>query len=163
MGSVFAVAIRRFAPHRFHDPRSAMRCRASSRPFIQRNGLSCAIFDGVVGKDYTMDRNHSLVFLDLNTNAIVDEDGTGDFNGVGKKLHSKGRGRTHWFLSMLYPPLIAKADSFRFAPTDASWGMSGVLKLLKRMARPEGLEPPTLCFEGRCSIQLSYGRIFNAL
>ena len=31
-------------------------------------------------------------------------------------------------------------------------------KSLKRMARPEGLEPPTLCFEGRCSIQLSYGR-----
>ena len=26
------------------------------------------------------------------------------------------------------------------------------------MARPEGLEPPTLCFEGRYSIQLSYGR-----
>jgi hypothetical protein len=27
------------------------------------------------------------------------------------------------------------------------------------MARPEGLEPPTLCSEGRCSIQLSYGRV----
>ena len=28
----------------------------------------------------------------------------------------------------------------------------------EKVARPEGLEPPTLCLEGRCSIQLSYGR-----
>ena len=32
-------------------------------------------------------------------------------------------------------------------------------KLLKRVARPERFELPTLCFEGRCSIQLSYGRV----
>ncbi len=31
-------------------------------------------------------------------------------------------------------------------------------KLLILLVRPEGLEPPTLWFEARCSIQLSYGR-----
>ena len=29
---------------------------------------------------------------------------------------------------------------------------------INEMARPEGIEPPTLCLEGRCSLQLSYGR-----
>ena len=28
------------------------------------------------------------------------------------------------------------------------------------MARQEGLEPPTYCLEGSCSIQLSYWRIY---
>ena len=31
--------------------------------------------------------------------------------------------------------------------------------LEEEMGGPEGLEPPTLCFEGRCSIQLSYGPV----
>jgi hypothetical protein len=31
------------------------------------------------------------------------------------------------------------------------------------VARPEGLEPPTLCFEGRRSIQLSYGRTVQSI
>jgi hypothetical protein len=28
----------------------------------------------------------------------------------------------------------------------------------EKVARPEGIEPPTLCLEGRRSIHLSYGR-----
>ena len=28
----------------------------------------------------------------------------------------------------------------------------------EKVARPEGLEPPTLCLEGRRSFRLSYGR-----
>ena len=28
---------------------------------------------------------------------------------------------------------------------------------MARVACPEGVEPPTICLEGRCSIQLSYG------
>ena len=31
----------------------------------------------------------------------------------------------------------------------------------RRLACPEGLEPPTCCLEGSCSIQLSYGQVVN--
>jgi hypothetical protein len=31
------------------------------------------------------------------------------------------------------------------------------------VARPEGFEPPTLCLEGRRSIQLSYGRTVQSI
>lgn len=29
------------------------------------------------------------------------------------------------------------------------------------LACPEGLEPPTYCLEGNCSIQLSYGQMWE--
>ncbi len=32
------------------------------------------------------------------------------------------------------------------------------LKILSLLVYPEGLEPPTCCLEGSCSIQLSYGQ-----
>ena len=31
------------------------------------------------------------------------------------------------------------------------------------MVRQEGLEPPTYCLKGSCSIQLSYWRIYGAV
>ena len=34
-----------------------------------------------------------------------------------------------------------------------------IAKSISRVARPAGLEPATLGLEGRCSIQMSYGRI----
>ena len=37
--------------------------------------------------------------------------------------------------------------------------MRMICKSLKRVARPERFELPTLWFEARCSIQLSYGRV----
>jgi hypothetical protein len=36
--------------------------------------------------------------------------------------------------------------------------LSAIYKGLKLLVRPERLELPTLCSEGRCSIHLSYGR-----
>ncbi len=34
---------------------------------------------------------------------------------------------------------------------------------MTKVAIPGGLEPPTLCLEGRCSIQLSYGTVVSGV
>ena len=48
---------------------------------------------------------------------------------------------------------MAKAAFFTNNPYDPAWA---------NMVRPAGLEPATLGLEGRCSIQMSYGRrIYN--
>lgn len=35
----------------------------------------------------------------------------------------------------------------------------GKMREKRGVACPEGIEPPTVCLEGRCSIQLSYGQM----
>jgi hypothetical protein len=63
--------------------------------------------------------------------------------------------------------LAAKGALFRrsvlLSSETNSWVSSEIIehKLFKELARPERFELPTLCFEGRCSIQLSYGRIVD--
>jgi hypothetical protein len=47
--------------------------------------------------------------------------------------------------------------------TTRVWTEAAENKLLQEVARPERLELPTLWFEARCSIQLSYGRAANRL
>ena len=67
--------------------------------FEKRNhgvSLGSAICDGIVGKDDAMDENYSLFFLGLDTNAIVNEDGTGSWSRAGKKLLLTWR-RAHSF------------------------------------------------------------------
>jgi hypothetical protein len=60
--------------------------------------LGSAIFDGRVGKDDAMDENYSLFLLGLDTNEIVNEDGTGSWSRAGKKLLLRWR-RAHGFLA----------------------------------------------------------------
>ena len=51
-----------------------------------------------------------------------------------------------------------------FEPTTSratTWHSNQLSYIHHIMARFEGLEPPTYCLEGSCSIQLSYKRIYS--
>jgi hypothetical protein len=61
-------------------------------------GFGGAIFEGIVGKDNPMDKDHSLFFLGLKANALVHEDGVGRWNRADKKLLLR-RSWTHGFLA----------------------------------------------------------------
>ena len=50
-------------------------------------------------------------------------------------------------------------DSQPAARNDQEVTTSRVRIVKEKVARPEGIEPPTLCLEGRRSIRLSYGRV----
>ena len=52
---------------------------------------------------------------------------------------------------MTLPKMLWVPYSLRF--------VQRVRRFAEQVARPERLELPTLCLEGRCSIQLSYGRV----
>jgi hypothetical protein len=66
-------------------------------------------------------------------------------------------------------PALAALRSLRLRPSDLpvppgqiaqmACANSNTCVFIGKMARPERFELPTLCFEGRCSIQLSYGRV----
>jgi len=59
-------------------------------------------------KDDTLDKNHSLFFLGLNANAIVDKDGTRRWSGANKKFFLVWS-RMHRFLVCLMGPRIEKS------------------------------------------------------
>ena len=56
-------------------------------------------------------------------------------------------------------PLALREAQRRVSPES----LSDAANSRSELARPAGLEPATLALEGRCSIQLSYGRARNSL
>ena len=60
-----------------------------------------------------------------------------------------------FLVGLLGLQIAVQIDSVKAAQIQCGGGI--------RLARPERFELPTLCFEGRCSIQLSYGRTVQPL
>jgi hypothetical protein len=89
-----------------------------------------------------MDENYSLFFLGLDTNAIVNEDGTGSWSRAGNKPLLTWR-RTHSFLACPILNQIEKRTGLGPHPTlekPQFWplfrGMSGALNLVGQVTLP---------------------------
>ena len=54
---------------------------------------------------------------------------------------------------------LARPVTFFAEASPANSVVGGIGELFRKMARPAGFEPATPGLEGRCSIQLSYGRV----
>jgi hypothetical protein len=119
-----------------------VRYRSDPRiPIRKRNHgvrLGSAIFDRIVGKDNAMDENYSLFFLGLDTNAIVNEDGTGSWSRASKKLLLSWRG-AHSFLACPILNQIEKRTGLGPHPAkgkSSQWQLPGMY--------PERCRPPSV-------------------